>query len=363
MKKPLSKKAKGALIALGIIALLGICIVCVSAYAKKLMNEPKFIIPEAKPLASATLIPEGDSEKLSYVKNLFDSSFGKGNNVSKRTEISINDDSVVSNAKASDLAIIKFAKGQILNSIGDSYEVFDKLEGNEIAAPTLNGNGSIIQCTFEQGRTEDNGEIKDEDLYFFDFVLSPEGVENSTAFSLEADKKFLAFLIDSFAEMFKITAVKAELSACNLSGNADRVYDQARHIEFARTYLVDAELEFIGEYSALGKISIKFEATATDKYDFIWYGARFTEKAVYMNPDDEKTLPASVCVADNTEQSEFTLSFASSDEGVVSVSEDGVITAHKAVDVPIEITMTLEYKGFEFTDKCLVTVTNLEVKA
>lgn len=363
MKKPLSKKAKGLLIALVVLAILGVCIVCVSSYAKKLMNEPKFVVPEAEPLASATSIPETEEEKLLYVEKLFIGSFGRGNNISKRTEISINDDSIVSNAKAPDLAIIKFAKGQILSTVSDSYEAFDKLEGNEVSAPDFNVNGGIVSCNFEQGRTEDNGEVKDENLYFFDFALSPEASRISTAFNLSADERYLAFLSDSFSEMLEISAVNAELTACNVNGNADRIYDQLRHIEFSRTYLVDAELQFIGEYSSLGKISIKFEVTASDKYDFSWYGARFSEKALYMNPEDEKTLPASVSVAENTEQSEFKLSFASADESIVSVSNDGIITAIKASDKPVEITMKLEYKGFTFTDICLVTVTELEVKS
>lgn len=362
MKKPLSKKAKGFLIALGVLALLGTCIVCVSAYAKKLMNEPKFEIPEAAPLASATEIPQSDAQKLLYVEKLFAGSFGKGNNVSKKTEFSISDELIVSSAKDSDLAVIRYAKGQILDAVRETYDSFEKAEGSEVSAPSFAGNPGIIECTFEQGRTGDDGEIEDENYYFFEFEISPADAGKSAAFNLESDKKIPAFLSEKLAEMCRINDFKPELISCAVNGKADRVYDQLNQISFERTYLAEAEVEFIGEYSALGKINIQFEITAIDKYDFIWYGAKFTEKALYMNPEDEKTLPAEATVADGTEQSEFTLSFVSSDESIVSVSEEGIITAVKSSDKPVEITMTLEYRGFTFTDKCLVTVTDLEVK-
>lgn len=362
MKKPLSKKSKGLLIALGVIALLGTCVICVSAYAKKLMNEPKFVVPEDEPPVSATPIPESDADKLLYVEKLFAGSFGKGNNISKKTEYSVDDETIISNAKDSDLAIIKYAKNQILGVSGETYDTLEKIEGNTVTAPNFAVIGGINECSFEQGRTEENGEIKDDDFYFFEFALSTESVENSTVFSLSADKEFLAYISESFSEMFKITNINTELTSCAVSGKADRIYDQLRQIKFARTYLVNAEIEFIGEYSALGKINIQFETTATDKYDFNWYGARFTDKTLYMNPEDEKTLPASVTVADGTEQNEFVLSFVSSDESIVSVSKEGIITAVKASDEPVEITMTLEYKGITFADTCLVTVTDLEVE-
>ncbi|MCQ2475332.1 MAG: hypothetical protein MJ173_05430 [Clostridia bacterium] len=362
MKKPLSKKAKGLLLALGILALLGACIICVSAYAKKVMNEPKFEIPEAEPLASATAIPDSDAEKLLYVEKLFAGSFGSVNNVSKKTEFSISDESIVSSAKDSDLAVIRYAKGQILNDVGETYESFEKKEGSEISAPSFLCNSGINECTFEQGQTGDDGEIKDENYYFFDFDLSPVAAGKSDVFNLGSDKKIPEFLSGKLSEMCTINDFKSELISCAVNGKADRVYDQLRQISFGRTYLAEAEIEFTGEYSALGKINIQFEIGIIDKYDFTWYGARFTEKAVYMNPGDEKTLPAAASVAEGTEQSEFTLSFVSSDESVASVSEDGIVTAVKSSDKPVEITMTLEYKGFTFTDKCLVTVTDLEVK-
>ena len=56
------------------------------------------------------------------------------------------------------------------------------------------------------------------------------------------------------------------------------------------------------------------------------------------------------------DDSEYSVAFFSSDENVVTVDEMGYVKILKNSDVPIAITVQLNYLGEIFTDSCLVNV-------
>ena len=167
---------------------------------------------------------------------------------------------------------------------------------------------------------------------------------------------------DELSPSVKIVDSYIHIDSCSASGRIDRVYDELDYIEFARTYEITAYVEFTGDYSSLGEAQITFNYTVKFKYDFTWYGARFTQEADYMNPGNSQTLPVSVIVADTATSDDYKLTFTSSDENIATVDTDGIITAENSSDTTAVITVTLEYRGVTYTDTINITVTDLEVE-
>ena len=60
--------------------------------------------------------------------------------------------------------------------------------------------------------------------------------------------------------------------------------------------------------------------------------------------------------------SDYKVSFTSSDSSVVTVDEMGYIKGIKSSNSPVTITVTLEYLGEKFTDECTVNVTENDNK-
>ena len=102
---------------------------------------------------------------------------------------------------------------------------------------------------------------------------------------------------------------------------------------------------------------------------FKWYGCRFNQRSMVVNPSDMKALPADVRVNSEATKDDFKLTFTPSDKNAVSIDADGVMTVSKnAVEVlknpdePVTITMTLEYEGKTYSDELTVYITELEVE-
>ena len=54
--------------------------------------------------------------------------------------------------------------------------------------------------------------------------------------------------------------------------------------------------------------------------------------------------------------SDYTVTFTSSDNSIVTVDEMGYVKGIEASCTPATVTVTLEYLGEKFTDECTVTV-------
>lgn len=351
----MSKKKKTALIIAGLILLVAICCVCVGAYAKTIINKPKFKVPESTPAASAEKIPEDGKEKADYFACLYNAAFTDETEVSRRYEISIDDGSIESSASEADTAVMKLAKDSLLGFVRDSRQVPEDYRSS--FAFDVENMGEVL---IEQGRTDDAGNVSDEDYYFFD--MKDISVSDTDEDFEPVIKNAVEALKTELADVAEITDWSVTPESSSVSGKADRIRNHLVYAEFRRYYSAEFALSFKGEYAPLGEVKLSFDFSAEDIYDFKWYGAYFTEKALYLNPDDSKTLPLSTYVAEGTDSKGFKLSFDLSEEGVVSVDESGNLEALAASEKPVEITMTFEYKGRTYKDTCFVTVTDLEVE-
>lgn len=364
----MSKKKHALLVTLGLIALFAVCIGCVILYAHYEINKPTFEIPEEVPAKSATEIPSNDGEKLSYIEELFNKALSSETNVTKTVDTSIDSDSVTSTLSSADTSVILLAANSAVGTIKEDYETYEKINSDELkTVPKFSlSKNDISECTIEQGITADDGTVSDDDYYYFTASVGkndyPASKNISETFETEKSEDIINEIKDELSPSVKIVDSYIHIDSCSASGRIDRVYDELDYIEFARTYEITAYVEFTGDYSSLGEAQITFNYTVKFKYDFTWYGARFTQEADYMNPGNSQTLPVSVIVADTATSDDYKLTFTSSDENIATVDTDGIITAENSSDTTAVITVTLEYRGVTYTDTINITVTDLEVE-
>lgn len=361
----MTKKKKIVLAAVIIAILFSACFVCVSIYAKKVINTPKFEVPDPEPVESLVEIPEDFVGKMSYIHSLYGDAFNSEVEVKKHNEYNFDYDSIESSLSSPDLNILKYAMNGVNGIIGSNYLSYDYTPADKAEKQpfTIYASGAET-CEITQGQTDEEGNIKDDGFYFFNVSIYPKSAAfapMADAFGLERSEKIMKNLSETLADTCKIVSYDITVSSLSLDGKADRVRNQLNKIRLCRSFDVKVELEFIGAYEALGSQTLKFKYNAADVYEFSWYGAHFTKQAIYMNPADMVNLPLSVTTNAEATKDDYSISFTVSDESVIEVDEDGIITAHKETDAPATVNMEFTYRGITYTDTLEVTVTELEV--
>lgn len=293
------------------------------------------------------------------------------------TDVSV-DDSTVTVKKAdgtvseSDKAIVLYAKNKIMPQIDLYYPeditgVFGTVNPD---LPVIDFSAdSVSECFYTVGETDENGnpvydgesgEVIDGDFYFLTFKLSESETEAIVnLFNLgEKDKITKRFLDETKAEF---TADNYTVSAPTLSIRAkvNRITDEIEWIELEKIYTVTADVTFKGELAVFGKKNISFDYKVIEKTEFFYAGIRFAEDSLTVAPGTEAMLSVNAVIEND---SDYKVSFTSSDSSVVTVDEMGYIKGIKSSNSPVTITVTLEYLGEKFTDECTVSVTENDNK-
>ncbi len=379
MKKPLSKKAKGAIIAVALVAIIGICFTIIASYAKTLVTEGTYT-PE-RPSVYTT---EPGNEAYGAMCNIFDSAAHTdkiGTSVS--VDLSVDDGSIETDLDESTLGILKYMKGSVLSSISDCYPSSDgafALSGK--LERTLRFNTDLTPyCESAVGR-EENGETVETDKIFFTVTpplgeaLPAPGDESYDILNIDALKASLEKIKTEYADFVEITDAKATLKSFEITGTFTSVDRTPLDCHGNAVYTVSAKLGFKGELASLGEKSIKFDYSVRENYSFKFAGIKINDDAAYVPKDccaalskfpeeseyipvlfieegEEKALPISFTVNDGDE---CEAQFKSLDESLATVSEEGVVTGVKASGDATEIDITLNYLGSEYKNHIMVFV-------
>lgn len=370
----ISKKKSAALIITAVVLLIGICFATLSVYAKKTLNQPKFKIPEEKPIASATELPKDKAALCSYVNSLYEKAV-KADNAegSWHTDINLEGD-IVTPFKKADNAILAYIKDNAAGEISGLYPNESEVKMSEAEnAPVIKlVPADVTGFTAEQGHTDDAGNVSEDGFYFITFEINPESV-NTEALTKskiynEAKKK-----IGGVAEIIEC---KFECESSSYSFKIDRITDEIVNVDVCNNYKIKADTQLNPELTSLLPMeqnslsaNIELPYKTAERISFKWFGCRFTQRSMAVKPDDMKSLPADVRVNSAATKEDYKLTFTPSNKQAVSIDADGVMTVSKnalsvlsAPDEIVTITMKLEYEGKTYTDDLKVYITELEVE-
>ena len=133
----------------------------------------------------------------------------------------------------------------------------------------------------------------------------------------------------------------------------ERETDHISYMEVKRVYNVEADVLFTGSLSQIGEKNISFTYEITQRYEYFYAGISFIEDEVAVGVGDEAVLNVNAVIEDD---SEYKVTFTSSDESIATVDEMGYVKGVKASEKPVVITVELQYMGEAFTDECIVKI-------
>ncbi|NMP36676.1 MAG: hypothetical protein GX051_00910 [Clostridiales bacterium] len=335
-----------------------LCTAVVIGVALSLITEGVYEFKEPE-RPSMTALPENDADTVSFLSSLLAQACDdKTVCVNTYTELSVDDESVKYSGSAEERSILLYAKSGILESVDKLYpEDYEGTFSDGFTAyPRLNlacGEYTSAVCT--KGKLNDNGEIEDEDYYFFK-VIAPGGEYPAKAdtgvyesFAL-SDKAELAQKVRQELEaVADIVSVNVAPKDFELEAKSDRFTDKIITAEYKRQYHIAITIAFKDDLASLGTGTLEFDFSAKTKYEYRWSGIAFLSDSMTLAPGESAELAVNAVMND---YSEYSVSFTSSDESVASVDEMGYVTAHKASLEPVIITVNFEYLGNEYSDAC-----------
>lgn len=276
------------------------------------------------------------------------------------TDVSVDDGTVaVSDGKnnlEADRNLLIYAKNKILPTVDSYYPedqkgVFGTVNA-ELPIIDLSAD-SVNSVTFSVGEADadgnpvynsDTGELIDADYYFITVNLKP-----AAEYSAQISEKF----ISDIADVCTVNSSDIRLSQSVIRAKINRLTDEIDTLTFDKTYLIAADVTFTDKLALFSDRQVEFEYKTTERYEYAYAGIRFAQSSATVEPDSEIMLSVNAVIEDD---SEYTVTFSSSDPSIATVDEMGYVKGISASDKPVTITVTLSYLGETFTDECTVYV-------
>ncbi len=363
----MKKGVKIFLIVLAALAIMGVCFGCIGIYAKNQMNKPKFVMPEVDDLPATAKIPHSKEEAVDYVNDLFrEAVAAPDSEVAMHTDVDLGGDMELPFSDA-DNNIIRYVRD---HASGDIAALYPRIEQSNITGVEgldhmLFDAADVLDYTAETGHLQEDGSVTDDDYYFIILYVDPASVDPAGLRDGDVYKGITDHLKGVTVNDALITP-----TARTVTCKVNCVYNQLERMDISREYSVAADISFSGDqyagmtgaYGDSSKVTVPYKAV--ENWEFLWYGARFEERVIAVNPNDMKALPAKVTVHPEATEGDYTLTFKEDKEGFMDIDPDGVMNVHKQVtgDDPVTVTMTLDYNGKTYEDKLLVYITDLEVE-
>lgn len=313
---------------------------------------------------SKTELSSDTQTLLSYLasvsKNSTDNSFIK---TDIYTDVSVDDGTVTvsdgTNSLEADRNLLIYAKNKLMPTVDGYYPEDQKGVFGTVnsALPTVDLSADDINSiTFSVGEADadgnpvynsDTGELIDADYYFITVNIKPDAKD----YSAQIREKFLSDIADVCA----VNSSDIKLSENIIRAKINRLTDEIDTLTFDKTYTITADVTFKDKLSVFSDRQIDFEYKTSERYEYAYAGISFAESTATVEPDSEIMLSVNAVIEND---SEYTVTFSSSDTSVATIDEMGYVKGISASDKPVTITVKLSYLGETFTDECTVYVGN-----
>ncbi|MBR5442279.1 MAG: hypothetical protein IKV44_04945 [Clostridia bacterium] len=289
--------------------------------------------------------------------------------VNTYTDVSVDDSTIKISASGeeTDNSIFIYAKNRLLSAVdgwyGEDYTGTFGTVYEEMPIVDLAGVSSAT-ATYSTGLADesgnpvydDNGEIVDEDYYYV--ILKADGKSEAETGFLDTFRTAKApavgdLLTGELASACTITGGEATPADFTATLKVNRFTDEIAHLSIERLYNVRANVAFTGSLSSFGEKTVEFTYKVTEHFDYYYAGVRFTNEPLSLSVGEEGVVSVNAVIEDD---SDYTVTFTSSDEGAAVVDEMGYVTVVGESQQPVYITVTLDYMGQQFTDKCPVYI-------
>ncbi len=300
-----------------------------------------------------------------YLKNLTSQTVGdRFVKADTYTDISVDDSQVTAGTQQAKNLLI-YAKNKMLGTVDGYYSEDTKgvFGTADSTLPVIDLNtDNLTDYRFSVGQADDegnpvydssSGELIDSNYYFITFYVDPQSESAKELFYLDEDKTVAEKFTAEISSVCSVTNTSAIPTELVIKAKVNRLTDELIYVYFEKNYNIQADVNFTGELEVFGSDKISFTYKAEKKFEYAYAGISFAEKSVTVEPGSEVALSVNAVIEND---SDYKVSFASSDESVATIDEMGYVKGIKASCIPVTITVTLEYLGEKFTDECTVII-------
>ena len=327
------------------VLMIAVCSVLVWFYATIAVDEESFSLPKAQALPTTQLSTQQDAA--AYFTDVLRNACESGEvSISLQNKVSVSDIAPDMNDAANSL--LKFA---VEGLTGDMAAMFaaDKIaygEKAELISSDVADKASEI--TFEED--EENKLHKIELLY----TLPDKNIADG--FFADEDSEVFSLVEEQLKSICDIKSNEKILEHIKIYAEIDFTSDKLQFMKISRLYSVGADVEFIGDLSVLGTTHTDMCVLLEREYSVSFAGIEIQQDEIILNSNGYDNLSVLAGVDENAGADEFSLSFTSSDEAVVTVDEKGVVEAVSVSEAPAIITAELNYLGKTYKDEVKVFV-------
>ena len=359
----MKKSVKIILGTLVVLALIGLCFLCVAVYAKKEINKPTFELPELNE-QTVSALPDDKAEAFDYVSRLYESAVSSDDvELSQHTDIHTTEGEKALPFSEADNGVISRILEKSQGSISSLYPKYENVLAPQAeSVPDLGFTvDDVIDFTANKGRIDENGITVEEDYYFITLKVNSECIDVNEMLESDVRKN----IEKELSSILSISSLEIEPEGFETSFKVRYSDDLLTHVEIKRRVRIRASVDFTAQdYKMLSDktVQLEFPYETVNVIDLFHYGARFTERQIAVQKSDMQALPLEVRVNSGAEKKDYKLNFKVSDDGFLKIDEDGVMTVTDTREAPLKVTAELEYDGHKYTDALIVYATELEVK-
>ena len=372
VNKVADKKKQFIIFGLCSLVALALCLVTLVVVVKQ-VEKDNSKVTTAEDTVSKTQLSGDEAQLSEYIYNLTTSAVGnKFVKINKYTDVSVDDGGVKvylpnGSESANDASIFSYAKNYILPFVdslyGEDYtgefgKVYDKM-------PVIALDGSDMVATYHVGQVDDEGNKVvddqgnhiDSEFYFITYTVRGESVVGDAlakTFGTDTMPDIKGALQRELSSVCSINSASAVAGDFVITAKINRLTDEISSIAICKSYTVTAEVTFKGDLAVFGEKTFCFPYSVTDTYEYFYAGVTLSENEASIEEGNEINLTVNAVIEND---SEYEVTFSSSDESVATVDEMGYVKGIRSSDEPVTITVTLRYMGETFTDTCIVHVT------
>ncbi len=348
---------------LGIAALLGICFACLSIYAKREINKPKFELPEITAEQAVTPLPKTKDEAFDFVYGLYEKTVKADDvEISSHTDVHLTEGEKVTPFSDADNAVVSRILENAQGALASKYPVNESVPVLKAEyVPSLGfTKADVTDFTATKGYEDENGELIDDGNYYITLTVNPKSIDTKSMLNGDIRKNIEKELSD----VLKISSLDIKPNSFTASFRIRYYNNWLEWTELKRNVSLKAAVDFTDDYKPLSgdtaELEIPYETV--ESIDLFNYGIHFTERQMAVENKDMKALPLEVRVNAETTKDDYKMTYTVSEDGILDIDEDGVMTVVGTKEEPVTVTATLEYDGHTYTDKLIVYATELEVK-
>ena len=320
------------------------------------------------------------AELLSYLKTLTQEATGnKFIKANVYTDVSVDDSLITACDKdgkesETDKNLLVYAKNKMLSSVDGYYPedvkgvfgtVYDGMPSINLPTDYITESRFSVGEADEEGNPvydSNTGELIDGDYYFIKLNVDSSKAQSDVAvrdmFSLDKSKKIAERFTKDLSSVCDVNNAQITPAELIINAKVNRLSDEIEYMNFERTYDIVADVNFKGELEIFGSKQISFQYKVNEKFEYSYAGIKFSQASVTVEPGKETALTVNAVIEDD---SEYKVTFSSSDSTVATVDEMGYVKGIKESDAPVTVTVTLEYLGEKFIDESLVYVGKTDI--